>query len=279
MTRSFPPGMLLERLDEVSRRALEDGALEPIATRSVMVEDAGVRFLVRVLERIERKHMAQAFQTDEGRDPFLPYEEALFVADVSETHVAILNKYNVLDRHLLIATRAFEEQESLLTVADFEALWTVLRELEGLFFYNAGPEGGASQRHKHLQLVPVPLSGGPERCPMEPLYTGTPGGPPFPAHVTRLEDLVPRPIEETGRETHERYLEALAAVGRPRNPRAYNLLGTRDWMVLVPRRQSSFREIAVNALGFAGAMLVPDDEGLRSLFELGPMRVLTEVSG
>ena len=43
------------------------------------------------------------------------YEVDLFVADISPTHVCILNKFNVVDYHLLIITRAFESQENLLS--------------------------------------------------------------------------------------------------------------------------------------------------------------------
>ena len=106
---------LRRRLEEVSRRALLSGALEPVATRSTFLEDGGVRFVVRIVERIERKKASQEAQEKSGRNPFLPYEGELFVADVSPTHVALLNKFNVMENHLLVVTRRFEEQASLLT--------------------------------------------------------------------------------------------------------------------------------------------------------------------
>lgn len=42
---------------------------------------------------------------------------------LSATHTAVLNKFNVLQQHLLIVTYRCEQQEVLLTGADFEALW------------------------------------------------------------------------------------------------------------------------------------------------------------
>ena len=57
----------------------------------------------------------------------------------------------------------------------------------------------------------------------------------------------------------------------------YNLLATRTWMVLVPRRHEVFEGIAVNALGFAGSMLVRSDALLAYLREIGPLAVLREV--
>jgi ATP adenylyltransferase len=258
---------LRSRLEEVSRRALRTGALEPIATRSTVLEDSGIRFAVRIVERIEKKHASLAAQEKSGRNPFLPFEPELFVADVSETHVAVLNKFNVLENHLLVVTRAFEEQESLLTAEDFEAIRRVLEQFDSLFFYNAGALAGASQCHKHLQFVPVPMGDGPGRCPMEALYSEGQGSAlSFPC---RFE---PEPANR------ERYLEALAAFGRAHEPRGYNLLATREWMLFVPRGRESFEGIHVNGLGFAGAFLVKDDLELARLRRVGPMTVLREVS-
>jgi ATP adenylyltransferase len=257
---------LRSRLEEVSRRALRSGALEPIATRTRFLEDASVRFVVRIVERIERKQASLAAQEKSGRNPFLPYERELFVADISGTHVAVLNKFNVLENHLLVVTRAFEEQESLLTAEDFEAMRAVLEDFDSLFFYNAGASAGASQRHKHLQFVPVPLGEGPERCPMEVL-------------LARGREALPFPCDfEAAPPTRERYLDALAAFGRTDEPRDYNLLATREWMLLVPRRRGSFESISVNGLGFAGAFLVRNDEELERLSRAGPMTVLREVA-
>ena len=62
----------------------------------------------------------------------------MFVADISATHVCLLNKFTVIPDHLLLVTRAFEEQEDRLNLADFAALAACLSEFAGLGFYNAG---------------------------------------------------------------------------------------------------------------------------------------------
>ena len=100
-------------------------------------------------------------------DPFLPYEPDMFVADISPTHVCLLNKFNVIDHHLLVVTRAFEEQDAAINAADFAALWACMTEVDGLAFYNAGKRAGASQRHKHLQIAPLPWGPGNGRLPVE----------------------------------------------------------------------------------------------------------------
>jgi hypothetical protein len=44
---------------------------------------------------------------------------------------------------------------------------------------------------------------------------------------------------------------------------AYNLLFTREWMLIVPRKQEEFEKISVNSLGFAGALLVKNQQQMQ----------------
>jgi len=124
--------------------ARASGALQPIATRLHHIEDGGLRFQVRVVASRDHKleaHARQRLQAQAaGRriDPFLPYHPAMFVADLAPAHVALLNRFPVLDHHLLVVTRAFEGQESLLPAADFTALVQCMRAIPGPAFYNAG---------------------------------------------------------------------------------------------------------------------------------------------
>jgi ATP adenylyltransferase len=61
-------------------------------------------------------------------------------------------------------------------------------------------------------------------------------------------------------------------------PRPYNLLATRDWMFLLPRTRGFFHSIEVNALGFAGALLVRNQEQLAFVRREGPMTLLRNVA-
>lgn len=293
------PGTLWEVVVHRTRHALACGALRPIETDTEFVEQGGVRFMVRVVASLARKDAVRrrAEQTQQfGRaaDPFLPYEQDLFVAEVSDTHLCLLNKFNVIDHHLLIVTRRFEDQELLLTPADFEALWACMAEFEALGFYNGGMIAGASQRHKHLQMVPLPLTEEGPCIPVEPLLAaaelresvGTVPGLPFVHACARLDShLVTDPVA-AARVSHKHYrimLEAvgLGAVQTPeglRQSAPYNLLVTRTWMLLVPRTREFFNGISVNALGYAGSLFVRDREQLEIVRAQGPMTVLREVS-
>lgn len=49
-------------------------------------------------------------------------------------------------------------------------------------------------------------------------------------------------------------------------------------MWLIPRANEFVDSISVNALGFAGAMLVRNEREMRLLKELGPMTILKQVA-
>ena len=287
------PGTLWQQVVDRTSHALKCGALLTIPTDYEFVEQNGVKFLVRILSNLDRKYQAKKKQdrdTATGKDfnPFLPYEEDLFVADISDTHVCILNKFNVVDYHLLIVTRAFEEQESLLTLPDFAAMWAVLNEFEGLAFYNAGKNAGASQRHKHLQVAPLPLAPKGAQIPIEPLLAsakfqdslGTIPDLPFKNAIARLDPQLASPLKaaQVTLECYYNLLRVLGLLGENGQLGAYNLLATPKWMLIVPRSQESFEAIAVNSLGFAGTLLVRNAQQMQLIKDLHPLNVLTNVA-
>jgi ATP adenylyltransferase len=283
------PGTLWQRTIEQTQHALSCGALLSIPTSHEFVEQAGVQFLVRIVSNLIRKEAADLKQKQEEKsgnpiNPFLPYERDLFVLDISETHVCLLNKFNVVDNHLLIVTRAFEEQEALLTLHDFTAMWACLSEVDGLAFYNAGKAAGASQRHKHLQLVPFPMEKEIERVPIDPLIKKVRSRdritqiPEF-SFLHAFARLEP---ETTPEDILQYYYELLETVGirsnRVMQSAPYNLLATREWMLIVPRSQAGFGGIGVNSLAFAGALLVQNPEQLETLKQLRPLNFLKNVA-
>lgn len=293
------PGTLWERIARTTELALASGALLPIPTDHVFIEDEGVRFFVRVLAGLRRKAEARKEQDAAARagkdaNPFLPPERDLTVTDITDTHLAVLNKFNVVEHHLLIITRQFEDQDTLLTPADLEALWLCMAEFNSLGFYNGGAAGGASQRHKHLQLVPLPLAPEDPPVPMEPALSravvdqhgwGTVPSFPFRHVFTLLPADLWRFPDAAARETWKRYGRMLehvgmappAATGLTRQTLPYCFLVTRDWMLLVPRSREHFGEISFNSLAYAGSLFVWNENLLERLKEYGPLNALREV--
>jgi ATP adenylyltransferase len=292
------PGTLWKRTQEQTEFALQTGALQSIPTEYQFIEQDGILFFVRIVSNLARKENAKQQQDQKTKtsgkpfNPFLPYEEDLFVANLSPTHLCLLNKYNVVDDHLLIVTREFEAQENLLTLEDFQALWMGLAEIDGFVFYNAGADAGASQRHKHLQLISLPLVPNGVKVPIEPAinsakFLGAIGNCPqlpFVHGLIRLDPLLVRSPEEAAATTLEFYYNLLSQVGlhgedgmKGKQSGAYNLMMTREWMLLIPRVQEGFDGILVNSLGCCGAMLVKTEEQLQYLKEITPMTVLRNV--
>jgi len=279
------PVDLWAQVHDRTRHALERGALQPIPTRVHVLRDGGIDFLVREFDSVGRRRAAGS-RSGAERDPFGPWEPDLFVADLSASHVCLLNKFNVAPHHVLIVTRAFEDQNRLLGLSDFDALWRGLAAVDGLAFYNAGFLAGASQRHKHLQLVPLPLDGGAASLPVEArLQEARPGARagiavadlPFAQALASCSELVPLAPGEAASRSLDLYHALLEHVAAGEREPAYNLLVTRRWMWLVPRSCEAFDSIEVNALGFAGALLVRDREQLERLRVIGPLRLLREV--
>ncbi len=296
----FEKGTLWQRLVLTTEQALRNGSLLPVPTDQAYIEDSGMRFFVRVLSGLVRKDEARKKQNVESKrkgtysNPFLPPEKDLTVADITDTHLAVLNKFNVVKHHLLIITRRFEDQDTLLTLEDFEALWLCMAEFNGLGFYNGGREGGASQRHKHLQMVPLPLSPEGPAVPIEPLLaavedrSGIRTVPAFSfLHAfTRLDAGMVRDPAKAARTTFELYGAMLRHLGMQApdpsrllpqsNP--YCLLVAREWMLLVPRTREFFEGVSLNALAYAGSFFVRDGTQLERLTLFGPIRVLASVA-
>lgn len=288
---------LWDKLKASTQRAIECGALHSIPTEYEFVEQDGIKFLVRILSNLVRKEEAKKKQetktTTDGKEfnPFLPYDKDLFVADLSDSHVCVLNKFNVVDYHLLIITREFEEQENWLTLADFTALWKVLTEIDGLAFYNGGKLAGASQRHKHLQLVPLPLTEKGPKIPIEPALAkavfcnGVGTIPLFNfSHAFALLDIPTEASrEEAAKKIRECYYTLLGAVGltvgqEQKQTGPYNFLATREWMLIIKRSHEEIYSISVNSLGFAGALLVRNQEIMQIVKDLGPLTILSKVA-
>ena len=281
-----PRGGLWEAIQRRSELALAQRVLEPIQTETVHAPDGGIPFAVRVVSALAARKRRLATRGERPHDPFLPPEPELVVGAIGESHLCVLNRFPVIEHHALIVTRDFQDQEAPLTRADFEATWTCLREMGGLVFYNAGQAAGASQKHRHLQLVPTPLVEPPLATPLDAVLgdadfaheIGRAGALPFLHGLCRLRAIEQQPPERAADVLHALYLELARAFGCQRHGQPYNLLVCREWMLLVPRARGAWRGVGVNGLGFAGALMVPGAAELEAVRREGPLRVLAHVA-
>lgn len=95
--------------------------------------------------------------------PFNPFENpspALLVAQLPPSHRLVLNKFAIVPEHFILATRDFKPQTHLLETGDVDAAYACVQAYhsagdELFVFFNSGDHSGASQLHRHLQLLPV----------------------------------------------------------------------------------------------------------------------------
>lgn len=286
-----PLASLLERADAVSARARERGALQPIRTEQTWLEDAGLRFSVRWVSSLALKDRARVDTVIRRRpdfNPFLPPEPSLTVGELGPRHLVVLNKFPVIERHLLIVTRHFEDQCAPLRRSDFEALGALIARHGGLGFYNGGRIAGASQSHKHLQWVPESAASLDDFLPETPaadahgLFTNA--LLPWAHAFVRLDDgggaLATLPGAAAGARLEAAFHQACRALELPADADPmppYNLLVSRRALLLVPRREEKWQDVSVNSLAYAGSLFVRDPEQIDRLRACGPLAVLAAV--
>jgi ATP adenylyltransferase len=292
MSVELKQGSLWNEVVTTTRQAIADKSLQTIETQSHHLQQQGLDFVVRVADNIKRK--SEQKKTRPDFNPFLPPEPALTVCDLSKSHIAVLNKFNVVEHHLLIVTREYQTQQRILDRADFSALCLCLPEYPSLGFYNGGEEAGASQKHKHLQLVPLPLYGEKSPLPFSTVFSrhresnGIIQLPELPfrhAWSSLPQGLFDQPKTAT-EYCHGIYRKMLDKLSIPPltdnqgefQSAPYNLLLTKQWMLLVPRSSEYCEGISINAMGYVGSLFVMDQAGLQKITDIGPMNLLQAVT-
>ena len=275
---------------ERSEQAEANGALIPLSTTPVDLTGADAeQFELRALNAALPKH-----HRPEGPkpNPFRPWDPHLEVERIDQQHVLILNKYPVQRAHMLLITQNWASQIHWLQPDDWRALVMVDRDSTGLWFFNSGERAGASQPHRHLQLLPRHLE---ERiCPrlswfkrhlQQTAQTADPAQHPDPLSRSCVIAERPRatdPDEEAMR-LHDLYRSLAARLGlggisaelQPSVP--YNLLLTQSWLALIRRSQDEIHGFSVNALGFAGYLLATSRSDLSWLRTHGGEQLLRSV--
>jgi len=257
---------LWQRMEAVAGKARADGHLLSIPNEFEVIEEAGISFVLRYAPQLIEK--IKASNPVKTSNPFLPPEPELWVGSIGEHHNLVLNKFNVLSLHGLITTKTFVEQTDLLTLSDFMAISAVLNEVDGLVFYNGGEMAGASQRHRHFQLVPKDMGAGD--LPVDSAVAHW--------HMHELKQIFPFQhrsywLPDTQPETLMDAWQKMEFSWQP-----YNLLITREWMLVIPRLKESTEGISVNSLGYAGALLAKNKDELDVIRTRGPIQILRDVA-
>ncbi|WP_297187280.1 hypothetical protein [uncultured Porticoccus sp.] len=295
---------LWQQIQAVTKSALSSGALKSIPTRcieqQVTIGQNSLHLQIRLVTNLARKSKATkdaASQVNKPGDfdPFLPYEPALYVGELTDHYRCLLNKFNVMDYHILMVTTEFAYQREPLNSEDFYAALICLQAQRGLIFFNGGPDAGSSITHKHLQMIPLTETRNEtdNSYPFEPLFKYLPltaegskqSALPFPHRVARTcypvgkEPAEIRRCAELNCRNYHKILSELELQNQADGlAPAHNLLMTRDHLWVVPRSQSSYNNLAINALGFAGTILVKNNQQLTQLDQIGCLELLKNVT-
>lgn len=263
----------------VAARAEASGDLVPLHTRTLTVAGSEPFLIRELISSVPR------YPRPEGPrpNPFLPWESALEVARPGPGHVLILNKYPVQPAHLLLITSQWQPQSGWITPADWQSVAAVAADTGGLWFFNSQATAGASQPHRHLQLLPRhhretscplaehlqrQLAGASERWPWAYALSARQGRAEPSAAAQELASLY---------QAHALAL-GLGHAGDASPLQAYNLLFDDDWFLTVRRRREHCAGFSVNALGFAGCLLRTTGADLAWLTRHGPWALLQEVA-
>ncbi|KAM3500055.1 hypothetical protein MY10362_006754 [Beauveria mimosiformis] len=273
------PARLPELIKAAFAKALSNGDLFYFATHAQDVRVGALTFQVRFSPSLANKPKAPPPQRETAETtpskPFDPFAYTtppppLFVGDVGPAHFLVLNKFAIVPGHFILATRAYKPQTDVLEADDLHATLACLRAYQeaaspaplpsddddggedgALFaFFNCGEHSGASQPHRHIQMLPVTAmrEGLPADSAWRVLATqinGGGGGGAAAPFTTFSQQIT---LDTSQEHLHAAYLRLYAqAVRAVRGEESevsttgeaaisYNLAMTRDRLVLCPRR-------------------------------------------
>ncbi|KIY44416.1 HIT-like protein [Fistulina hepatica ATCC 64428] len=273
--------------------------------------ESGVEFEIRLCPALQHKPAQPVSHSDEvseKHDPFCgPFGENLVGEIVDEEegerYVVLLNRFCVVPHHFLLVTKDFKSQTAPLFPSDLVQVYLFLQAAQKrgrifFAFYNCGDLSGASQPHKHVQLFPLDESASapPMDLLMHICSLGTKDevfslDMPYANHVFRF----PRSLASASRESledtlvhayHTLYDLGVSTARRvpefPAKNLSYNVIITLEHMHFIPRSQESHRLqtgelLSVNALGYAGMLLVKSDAQLEQVKSEGIANILRAV--
>ncbi|KAH9935653.1 HIT-like protein [Fomitopsis serialis] len=318
------PAEIIAKIPESFDKAQEAGDLLFFPSTIHKHSEFDVDFEIRLCPALQQKpnlptpHFNSAPQLSSGKpDPFAPpYILNLCLGEIKDEeegteYVILFNKYSVVRHHILLITKEYQSQTSPLLPPDLVQTYLLLLAAQRtgrryFAFYNCGELSGASQPHKHLQLIPVDDDGPPIERLARKTKIDYPGEPyPFPRyrafalsslpyanHVRRLPtSLSSTSYDDLDRELSNAFLSLLDLVvstvrhdpDYPSGTPSYNVILTLEHMHLIPRKKENHileetgEQLSVNSLGYAGLLLVKSERELEVVKRESIGRILRDV--
>ncbi len=239
--------------------SIEKGHLFPLKTTDITKEFYDDKdFLIR---KLDTRKFKKDLKFGPKINPFNPWEKILEIGKIGQYHQLILNKYPVQIGHILLITNKWMPQNGWLELSDWDAIKTVNNDTSGLWFFNSCPLAGASQPHRHIQLLRRGIN--ETICPRENWFLNFEKRK---LNKKLFKNIIVKKFDFSSdiKNIYEIYVELSKNIGlgdplidkKPKKP--YNLLITNNWIALIKRANDKLLGFSVNGLGFAGYLLVTD---------------------
>jgi ATP adenylyltransferase len=186
---------------------------------------------------------------------------------------------------MLLTSDGNKRQYEPLDQIDWQALSTVLADLgnDYVAFFNCGQDGGCSRLHKHMQLVPKPKDSFAAFLDSE---DGVEPNVPFQWFYHRFGSATLTPNELL--DIYHKLLQKATEVGKGLSEHAdslpsgaaipHNILVTKQWMIVLPRRRAAVnKEAGANAIGMMGVIAVATQAEIDNWIRIGPVEALEEL--
>ena len=256
--------------------SINDESLYPLKTR-IITSDLYQNndFIIRKLDTLnfnkERIYGPK-------QNPFCPWDKILEIDKIDDDHQLILNKYPVQKGHILLITNNWKPQNGWLDINDWKAIQKVNKDTSGLWFFNSSPIAGASQPHRHFQLLR--RSKDEISCPREKWFLEMELSKDSDCKLKKNIIVSKFNFLENSISLFELYLELCKKLGlgdpinniQPKYP--YNLLITNKWIAVIKRKYDHIHGFSINGLGFAGYLLVTEKSNINYLRKFGPEKLL-----
>ena len=267
---------------EVSKKAVDCGAIIPLDTLKYKPNKAICDYELRFLKSPIPKYL---IEYGPKINPFIPWDKRLEIQPISHKHTLILNKYPVQIGHLLLITNKWKPQNGWLDIHDFDAIEHVDNDTSGLWFFNSSREAGASQPHRHFQLLPRHQY--EIICPRYDWFCSLLNHHNSDSLISHSISIKRRNknVKFNSQDLYKSYKSMIYEMNlgdfdihsKPLKP--YNLLITKEWIALIIRKTDRSNGFSINALGFAGYFLGTKRSNVETLINFGPEKILMEVIG
>ena len=259
-----------------TRLSIDDKSLYPLKT-TIITSDLYQKndFIIR---KLDTSKFNKTKIYGPKQNPFCPWEKILEIDKIGYKHQLILNKYPVQKGHILLITNNWKPQNGWLDINDWKAIQKVNKDTTGLWFFNSSPNAGASQPHRHFQLLR--RSKNEISCPREKWFLEMKKDNNSNSKLKKNIIVSKFNFLENSISLFELYLELSKKLGlgdpinnsKPKFP--YNLLITNKWIAIIKRSNDHIHGFSINALGFAGYLLVTEKSDINYLKKYGPEKLL-----